>query len=142
LFYKINHAMESYHLDQDIKVFCVTAKIFPEGVQEAYDTLNKLINTQGCTFYGLSKPTEKGEIVYKAAVAENFEGEAVPSGLEAFVIPKGEYITETIYDWKNNMQKFGPTFMSLLDNPKLDWSSWCIEWYKDDEEVMCMVKVI
>jgi len=39
------------------------------------------------------------------------------------------------------MQKFGPTFMALLANSRLDWSSWCIEWYKNDDEVLCMVKL-
>jgi hypothetical protein len=132
--------METYSLEQNIKVFCVTATSFPDGVQAAYDALYKIVGNQGRTFYGLSKP-DNNQIIYKAAVAESFDGEGEQLGLETFTIPKGEYITETIHDWKNNMQKFGPTFMALLDNPKLDWSSWCTEWYKNDEEVLCMVKL-
>jgi len=132
--------METYNLEHDIKVFCVTADSFPNGVQAAYDKLYAKAGQEGRTIYGLSKP-DNNQIVYKAAATEKFDGEGEQLGLETFIIPKGEYVTETIYDWKNNMQKFGPTFMALLANSRLDWSSWCIEWYKNDDEVLCMVKL-
>ncbi|WP_448702469.1 transcriptional regulator [Mucilaginibacter sp. AW1-3] len=132
--------METNNLDHNIKVFCVTADSFPNGIEAAYNKLYAVAGQEGRTIYGLSKP-EKGVIVYKAAVAENFDGEAEQSGLETLIIPKGEYAAETIHDWRNNMQKFSPVFMTLLDNPRLDRNSWCIEWYKNDDEVVCMVKL-
>jgi len=132
--------METYQLAKDIKVFYVTAKSFPQCVQAAYDELYKMVGTEGRTIYGLSKP-ENGTIVYRAAVAENFDGEAEQFGCETYIIPKGTYRTETIYDFRNHMQKFAPVFQSLLDTPNLDWNTWCVEWYKNDD-VLCMVKVI
>jgi predicted transcriptional regulator YdeE len=133
--------MKNYNLNQDIKVFCVTADSFPNGVEAAYNKLYEIAGREGRAVYGLSKPNEKGMIVYKAAMTEKFDGEAEQLGLETFIIPKGEYITESIHDWQHNMQKFGPTFQALLDNPRLDWSSWCIEQYKSEDEVVCMVKL-
>lgn len=132
--------METYHLKHDIKVFCVTADAFPDGVQAAYDQLYAAAGQEGRTIYGLSKP-QNGTIVYKAAATEKFDGEGEQLGLETFVIPAGEYSAASIHNWRANMDKFGPTFQALLDNPKLDWSSWCIEWYKTDDEVICMVKL-
>lgn len=133
--------METNKLNQDVKVFCVTADTFPNGVEAAYNKLYAIAGNDGRTVYGLSKPNEKGAIIYKAAATEKFDGEGGQLGLETFTIPKGEYVTETIHNWKNNMQKFGPTFQALLDNPRLDWASWCVEWYKSDDEVVCMVKL-
>ncbi|OCX52335.1 hypothetical protein BEL04_12745 [Mucilaginibacter sp. PPCGB 2223] len=132
--------METYQLKHDIKVFCVTADSFPNGVQAAYDKLYATAAPESRTTYGLSKP-DKGVIVYKAALTEKFDGEGEQLGLETFIIPAGEYSIKSIHDWKNNMQQFGPTFQALLDNPQLDWGSWCAEWYKSDDEVVCMVKL-
>jgi predicted transcriptional regulator YdeE len=132
--------MEIYNLKEDVKVFCTTAKSFPDGVQEAFITLEKMLSKEGRTFYGISHGSKDGGIIYKAAVSESFEGEAEKYGFETIIIKKGEYITETITDWRKKMQAFGPTFKRLLSHPLFDKISPCIEWYKSDKEVVCMVK--
>jgi hypothetical protein len=132
--------MEIYQLKEDIKVFYVTAKSFPQGVEAAYNELYSKAGKEGRNIYGLSKP-ENGTIVYRAAVAENFADEAEKLGCETYIIPKGTYHTEIIHDFMNNMEKFAPTFQALLAAPNLDWNTWCVEWYKDDQNVVCMVKM-
>jgi len=135
--------MEKYQLNDDIKIICNKAKTFPNGVMEAFTTLESSVpEMEKRTIYGISKLDEKRLIIYKAAVTELHDGEAESLGFEAFTVRKGTYMTETIMDWQNNMQAFGPTFQKLLDNPKLDWDSPCVEWYKSDDEVMCMVRIL
>jgi predicted transcriptional regulator YdeE len=132
--------MEKYNLPENIKVFCATAKSFPEGIQEAFITLDKMLSKEGRTFYGISYKNETGGIVYKAAVSESFEGEAEQYGFETFVINKGEYLTETIADWMRHIEVIGRTFEKLLEEPEYDESYPCVEWYKSDKELMCMVR--
>jgi predicted transcriptional regulator YdeE len=133
--------MESYYLPEDVKVYCTTAKTFPDGIQEAFITLEKMLSKEGRTFYGISHGSKDGSIIYKAAVSESFEGEAEKYGFEKYIIKKGEYSTETIFDWRNKMESIGPTFQKLLANPRLDKTSSCVEWYKSDKELMCMVRL-
>ncbi len=105
---------------KNVKVFSTTAKSFPEGVQEAFITLEKMLSKEGRTFYGISYGSKDGTIIYKAAVSESFEGEAEKLGFEKFIIKKGEYATETIFDWRKKMESIGPTFQTLLADPLLD----------------------
>jgi hypothetical protein len=134
--------MKKHTLNDEVKIFYITAKSFPDGIQEAYDTLDKKLGiTDGRTFYGISY-MEDGKIIYKAAVAESFDGEATQLGCETMIVSKGNYLTETIMNWRENMAAFSPSFQKLLDTPNLDRNSFCVEWYKSDEEVMCMVKLV
>ena|SRR5215210_4175028 len=134
--------MEKYNLPNDFKVFCVTAKSFPDGIKEAWEKLHKMLpTTEGRTFYGISYGDGKGGIIYQAAVTESFEGEAEKYGCESFTIKKGEYLTEPITDYMKNIETIGTTFQRLLADPRLDSNSYCLEWYKNDREMFCMVKI-
>ena len=135
--------MEKYRLSTDMKLFCVTAKSFPDCVKEAFDTLeDKLATLEGRVLYGLSYATVQGDIVYKAAIMEVFEGEGERYGFETFVLKKGEYLTITIMDWSEKAQSIPRAFNILLRDPRLDPSYPCVEWYKSEEELMCMVKLL
>ncbi len=133
--------MDKYDLKEDVKVYCTAAKSFPEGIQEAFITLEKMLSKEGRTFYGISYKSTDGIIIYKAAVSESFEGEARKYGFERFIISKGEYLTETIIDWRKKIETIEITFKTLLADPRLDRTSPCVEWYKSDREVLCMVKL-
>jgi len=135
--------MEKYELKEDVRVFCVKAKSFPDGVVEAFQTIEKIDPAMKArTFYGISNPDQTGKIIYKAAVVEAYEGEGAKYGYETFIIKKGEYMTETIHDFMKNIPEIGLTFQRLLTTPRLDLNSSCVEWYKSSSEVMCMVKLI
>ena len=134
--------METYNLEKEIKVLCTTATSFPDGIMAAFKKLESLSEDM-CdrTFFGISRPDERGKIIYKAAVQQADENELDKYNVESFTIPAGEYITETILNWKDNMKAFGTAFTKLLDNPKMDYRYPCIEWYKSETEVMCMIKL-
>lgn len=133
--------METTELEKDIKVFYVTAKSFPDGIEEAYKKLNALVfNTSDRHYYGLSRP-DKGVIVYKAAVEELADGEAEKLGCETMIIQKGKYVCKTVDDFVNNIPEIGKTFEELLANPEIDSKGYCVESYFNDKDVRCMVKL-
>jgi hypothetical protein len=134
--------METLILKEDLSIFYVAAKSFPDGIQEAFDKLAKTLpTTEGRTFFGISHKNHEGTIIYKAGVLAFYKGEGKTFGLETYIIKKGEYLTETIHDWKKNMAAIGSTFQVLLADPRLDTTGACVEWYKPNDEVMCMVRL-
>lgn len=135
--------MEHYTLLEDLHIMCVTARSFPDGIMEAFATLEKKLPQAICErpFFGISKPNAQGTIVYKAGVEAVEMAEGNQYGLETFTLPKGTYLTETLHDFRDNMALIGATFQRLLDTPLLDPSSHCIEWYKGADDVMLMVKL-
>ncbi len=134
--------MKIYNLKEDVKIFCVTAKSFPDGVKEAWEKLHGMLpTTAGRTFYGISHGDKGSNIIYKAAVKESFEGEGKKYGCETFILKKGDYLTETIIDWMKKIDTIGSTFQTLLKDHLLDENFPCVEWYKSDSELLCMIKI-
>lgn len=134
--------MEIYHLTVELNIVYVTASSFPDGIDEAFDKLKKTLpDAENRTLFGISKPDEHGEIIYKAGALENDTHEAKKFNLETFTLKKGDYLCQTINDWEYNTIEIANTFMNyLLKDPRLDLTTYCIEWYKG-EDVMCMVKI-
>jgi len=133
--------MDTITLENDIKVFCMQAKNFPEGIMDAFNALKALSPaTETRTYYGISRP-EKGIIMYKAAVEEFHDGEAEKLGLERFIIRKGRYISSTIQDYMKNTGDIGKTFQSILSRQDLDPDGYCVEWYFNNKDVRCMVRL-
>jgi predicted transcriptional regulator YdeE len=133
--------MEKYILEKDIKVFYITATSFPNGVGDAHNALrNKLPLSMGRSFYAISYSDEKGKITYKAAVEESYEGEAEKLGCETFIIKKGEFISETLKDWRENELNVGKTFQKLLAHPAIQENGYCLEIYlNNDKDIQCLV---
>jgi len=133
--------MEEMLLEKDIPVFCVTAKSFPGGVLEAHEKLHSLVPlSPERSYFGLSRP-EKGVILYKAAAEEKKEGEAEKLGCEKFIIQHGKYIYRTIEDYVKDSNQIGVAFQKLISEPGIDPNGYCVEWYLNDNDVKCMVKM-
>jgi hypothetical protein len=134
--------METFQLEKDIHVFCVTAKSFPGGVMAAFDTLGAMLpKGDQRAFFGISRPDEKGAIIYKAAVEEQYEGEGKEHGCEPFLIKKGTYLAEALHNWRDQTALFQIAFNKLLQDKRMDMNFPCLEWYKSDDEVMCMIRL-
>ena len=134
--------MERINLDKDLRIMCVTARSFPDGIQDAFMELEKRAGNAICDrpFFGLSHPNREGTILYRAGVLVEEEGEAERFGFDLIVLPKGEYLTKMILDWKKKVSLIGQTFQKLIHHPDLDPEAFCIEWYKGENDVLCMVK--
>jgi hypothetical protein len=132
--------MEKCFLASDIQTFCVAATHFPAGVKAAHEQLHALLPTiAGRNFYGISWGAANGDIVYKAAVEELYEGEAEKYGCETFLIRKGNYSCQTIQHWQQDESLIGKTFLQLLNNKEVDENGYCVEVYLDDQTLKCMV---
>jgi len=134
-------AMETITIDNDIKVFYITAKSFPDGIQDAHEKLHSLTPFSAeRKYFGISRP-ENGIIVYKAAAEEINPGEAAKLKLDTLVLKKGKYISLMINDYTKDIQSIGRAFKELLAYPGLDPRGYCVEWYLKGKDARCMVRL-
>ena len=134
--------MENYIIEHDIRVICITAEAFPQGVQAAFGKLHSLLpSLEGRTTYGISYSEHLGKIIYKAAATELSIDESEKFGCESFIIKKGTYKGVVINNFMNNIPQIGQTFQTLLQDPDLDLEGYCLEIYINDADVQCLVKL-
>src|SRR5205085_3761694 len=117
----------------------VQVKTFPNGIKEAFGSLMKTLGSDR-DFYGVSWLDENDNIRYYAMARESFPGEGKPHNYELLTIEKGEYLTETVHNWLSKTDRIKDVFHNLMGNNKPNKNRPCIEWYKSDEEMLCMVK--
>jgi hypothetical protein len=135
--------METVKFDNDIKVFYVTAKTFPEGIPDATDKLHKLFPfSKERKIFGLSRPENNDKIVYRAAAEELELGEAEKFNCETLIIKKGKYVCLPVNDFRKDIMGIDRAFKQLLKEPNLDPEGYCVEWYATDKEaVKCMIRL-
>jgi hypothetical protein len=133
--------MEEIMLDQDIKVFTIAARSFPEGVMEAHTKLHSMVPfSSERRYFGLSRP-ENGQIVYKAAAETLTQDETQEINLENMVIKRGTYMSIMIEDFMKDIQRIGEAFKEILTHPAIDPEGYCVEWYIKDKDLKCMVRL-
>lgn len=131
--------MHTYYLKKDIRVFYTTAASFPEGIEDAFCTLMERVpESEKRAVVGFSCVDIEGCISYHAAMIEQYENEGEKYGFSAFIIPSGEYLTETVTNWRSKVASVEHTFRKLARHPNA--SCPCVELYEGDN-MICMVKV-
>jgi hypothetical protein len=132
--------MDTITLKEDLPIFGLPVKNFPEGIGETFDKLVSLVpGGFSRPYYGISKMTDKG-MHYMAAALEISKSEAEQCHCERATIEHGEYLAETVKDWRSKTDSINGVFHTLLQDPKADNTKPCVEWYKNDQEMVCMVK--
>ncbi|HLK27476.1 MAG TPA: hypothetical protein VKT28_02760 [Puia sp.] len=135
--------MEKYYIEDAIEVFGIQVKTFPEGVGEMFGKLmNKITDGRERDYYGISYMQEDGKIYYFAGAAEKEKGEAEKYHCEKYTIEKGEYLISSITDWRQKLTCINDVFHEMMQEKNIDKTKPCIEWYKDDIEMWCMIKTI
>jgi hypothetical protein len=133
--------METITFDKDIKVFYVPAKSFPDGVMEAHQKIHSLVPlSSNRKYFGLSRP-ENGVIAYKAAAEELTPGEGEKLHCDTIVLNKGKYNCITIHDYMKDLPAIGKAFSTLIASPDIDREGYCVEWYLNDKDIKCMVRL-
>lgn len=133
--------METVTFKNDRIVFCIAAKQFPDGVQEAHQSLHAIFPpAPGRHYYGISF-SNQDEITYKAAVGFDNKEEANGQDLEKFVIRKGKYASRVIKNFMDDIPSIGRTFRELLSDARIDQHGYCIEDYFNNQDVRCLVKL-
>jgi hypothetical protein len=133
--------MEILKLENDIKVFGMRVQNFPLGIGETFDALTRMLPPgDERLFYGISECTQDG-IVYVAAAAETFNGEAEKYSCEIFYIERGEYLSAPLLDWPSKTTSIKGIIADLLKNERADSNKPCVEVYKNLHEMLCLVKM-
>lgn len=135
--------MEKFTFEKDIQVFCVKAASFPDGVADAHHKIHDLVPfipnvSKPRRFFAVSW-RENGEIVYFAAAEQLEDGEAEKYNCMPFTIRKGEYMSETLQNYMENIPMIGQTFAKLLALPDLDPNGYCLEMYLNPKDILLMV---
>jgi predicted transcriptional regulator YdeE len=134
--------MENFTLNEEIKVMCVAAESFPDGIAAAHQKLDAIAPVASDRrHFGISWGDGSGGIIYRAAAEEKEAGEAEKLGLEKFTIKSGQYLQETVENFMQNIPKVGETFKKLLAQPGVDPEGYCLEWYLNYKDMKCMVKL-
>ena len=131
--------MEIYIFQDDVTVFGVHVKTFPNGIKEAFDGLVSLFGNNRA-YCGISWMEENDCVEYYATLPESFKGEANNYPYEKLLIMKGEYRAETIYNWFGKLDSLKEVFHRLMAGNRPDKNHPCVEWYKSDIEMLCMAK--
>ncbi len=134
--------MEDYFLEKDITVFCITADFAPDAILKAHQKLHALIPyTKERRYFGVSCPNEQGVIIYDAAAEELVPGEGKKLVLKTLVLKKGNYTSMVLKDYKKNIAGISEVFSKLLHNKNIDPQGYCVEWYLNDDDLRCMVRL-
>lgn len=133
--------IETFKIESPIIVITEKAEDFGKGIGEAFVSLAEKLEHKGekreC--YGIVAKEEDG-MNYYAAYTELYAGEAIEKSLSSFTIASGDYQSIRLDEWNKNILHIGPTFDQILKSGKVDTSSPCIEFYKTEQELLCMVK--
>lgn len=134
--------MDTYTLLHDVALFGGKVATFPEGVEKAFTAMmQQLSEEQPRSYYGLSHMDEKGNVCYFATAEEKTAGEAERYGYEKFMIPKGHYLSAKLTDWMSKTHCIKDIFHDMMQDARADLSRQCIEWYKDDHEMFCLLQI-
>ena len=133
--------MEILTIDNDIKVLYIQATSFPDGILAAHQKLHTVIpySTER-KYLGISRP-ENGAIIYKAGAEELNPDEAEQFKLDILILKKGNYAYIDIHNYMNDLQGIGQAFNQLTELPNIDPQGYCVEWYINDKDVKCMVRL-
>lgn len=142
--------VEKITIDEDIHVIAVAAPFFPDGIGQAFDALHAVLEeSPQRRIFGLSRPEQDGEIVYRAAAEALGEDEAEKVDFESITIKKGTYVSVTVPNFKQNVAAVGEAFQELMEVTNLDPEGYCVEWYDAnlkgygtaEESVRCMIRL-
>jgi hypothetical protein len=127
-------------ISNDITVFGEEVTTFPQGISNSFDQLMKTLpNGKTRSYYGISYM--KGDkIIYFAMAEEKYSGEAKQFNFPEIVIKKGSYLAITLRDWMPKTHLIKNQFEMLMQHPDANNETPAIEWYKNDHELMCLLR--
>ena len=133
--------MEKFNLQNDVKVFGIQVKTFPNGVGEAFESLIKMLpGGDQRSYYGIAE-FKNGSMHYYATAEETFPGEGKKYNCDNLAIEKGEYLAEALHGWRTKSDCIKNVFHEIMQDERADHTKPAVEWYKNDDDMLCMVKM-
>lgn len=113
---------------------------FGKGIIEAFVRLAEKLEHNGerRESYGLISKNNQ-VMTYHAGFTLTSENEAKLKQIPVIEIPAGIYHAIRIDHWNQHLQYIGPAFDQLIKSGTVDISSPCIEYYKTETELVCMI---
>ena len=134
--------VENYKLEDDLYLACQKASSFPEGIQDAIETLHKKMKQErNFQLYGISRPEKGKGIVYYSCAKVKSKNDAEIYGLEFITIPAGIYYSIEIENFHQDLSSIGKAFEKILSLKGIDSEGYCIESYHENN-VRCMVRTL
>lgn len=131
--------MTTLEQDQDINIFGIEVADFPSGISSTFEKLVSMLpGGFDRSFYGITQ-MRNGSLVYIAAAEEKSAGEAEKYNCERVLISKGKYLAVSLHDWRNKTDSINKIFHEIMNDARVDPSQPCIEWYRNNDEMICMV---
>jgi hypothetical protein len=133
-----------YHISiqDDIQVYCLKARSFPDGVSAVYDRLHTEYPPEGGrSYFGISRPVPDGAITYMAAVKLSDTDGTPSSDYVPFTVLKGRYVAIDISNYMANLPAIGAAFAEMIREPDVAPDGYCLEVYLSPTELTCMVKL-
>ena len=133
--------METIKLRENISAFGFRLHSFPDGIKDAFDNLMNLVpDGIDRTYYGISYMSGD-EVIYHVAVQELNAGEAERYNCERYTIEKGEYTADRVHQWMKKTHTIKDIFAEMLKDECPVSSRPAIEWYLNDDELICMIRM-
>jgi hypothetical protein len=73
-------------------------------------------------------------------IVEVFPGETKKYEHETFTVEKDEYFSVKVKDWHSKTDCLKDIFHDKMRDEHIDNMKPCIEWYKSNDEMLCMMK--
>ena len=80
-------------------------------------------------------------MTYIAAAEEKEKGESSKYDCSEYIIRKGDYAAVTLRAWRDKTDQIKVIFEVMLQDNSVDHRTPSVEWYKDDHEMVCMMKL-
>lgn len=134
--------IDTRNLPRDINVFGFSVANFPAGIGEAFEVLIKKTGdfAGARNYYGLSQYRD-GQMVYYVLAEEKFTGEAEKYAYEKLIIERGDYLSIPVFEWRNKTACIKDVFSEIMQDSRANKTEPAIEWYKNDNEMLCLVKM-
>lgn len=127
-------------MEEDVSLIGFRVETFPDQIGDAFDSLmQKFPDGMERSYYGISYC--KGDtIVYWAMAEEKQKDEAEKYNLSPLALKKGDYHSVAIHGWRSKTDSIKDVFHNMMTELQTPEGAHCIEWYKTDEEMFCMIR--
>lgn len=142
---------------EDIPVLRLKSESGVKTASETWKKLEALIDLKGRKAYGLYFPeldwyfacvSTNDKSGLEGAFSQFFSHGRIgkKDNYELYTIPGGKYASTKMTDWQKRINEIGKTFMKLSQemqkqNHKVDNAKPCVEYYRSDSELICMLPV-
>jgi hypothetical protein len=132
--------MDEISLPHEIEVFGHSVPTFPNGIDHAFQALiDEVKGGFSRSFFGICTMIEN-KMVYYAMAEVKHPDERTDSNFIHLKIEKGNYITTEVKDWRSRTSTLNEVFLELLQHPDAEKHKPSVEWYKNEHEMLCMIK--